>query len=162
MIPSKKLRKIISKKRKVNLEAFKWDPMLEKSIFKIIFWDGNSKSSLREIYKNGYNIGNCLLTAYYIASIIDYASICTGKVNILKGTKNAPSGDHVWIETDEYILDTTLMIKIPLDNTYAKLYKKDYSFVPNITSNNLSYSDELYAKNNFPELYYLGLYQVEE
>ncbi|MBO5477405.1 MAG: hypothetical protein J6A15_06630 [Clostridia bacterium] len=161
MIPSKSLRKIISKRRKIKLERYAWSKEFEKKIFDIVFLDGSKKTTLKEIFKNGYNIGNCLLTAHYVATILQDSSICTGKVEILKGTKNSEHGDHVWIETEDYIIDTTLMITINKSDVYAKFYKKDYTIVPNFSPADLNYECESYSKKNYPEEYFYSLYKVE-
>ena len=118
MIPSKILRLIISKNHKIKLEEFSWNKELQNKIFQIEFVDGHKKLSLKTIFKDGYNIGNCLLTSYYVSTIFENSLICTGKVEIHKRTKNSPDGDHVWIETEDNIIDTTLMIIIPKNNSF--------------------------------------------
>lgn len=160
MIPSKSLRKIISKRHKINLERCSWNKDLEKKIFNIKFIDGNTKTTLKEIFKNGYNIGNCLLTAHYVSTIIPNASICTGKVEILKGTKNSINGDHVWIKTEDYIIDTTLMIILNKHDIYTKFYNEDYTIVPNFSPSELNYETESYSKRNYPEEYFYSLYSI--
>lgn len=162
MIPSKSLRKIISKRHKIKLERSAWSKEFEKKIFNIDFIDGNKKINLKEIFKNGYNIGNCLLTAHYISTALPDSSICTGKVAILKGTKNSDQGDHVWIETEDYIIDTTLMITINKSDIYAKFYQKDYTIVPNFSPSELNYEFESYSKKNNPEEYFCNLYKIAE
>lgn len=158
MIPSKKLRRLISKKNKIQLEDFSWEKELEKKVFKILFED----MTLKDIFENGYNIGNCLLTSYYIFPIFNNASICSGKVAILKGTKNSINGDHVWIENDEYIIDTTLMIKIPLNFIYSKYYKKEYTISPTFSSADLNYDTEIYEKTTNPFKYYFDLFNIDK
>ena len=64
MIPSKRLRLIISKHHKIKLENYSWSKEFENRVYKIKFIDGYKKLSLKTIFKDGYNIGNCLLTAY--------------------------------------------------------------------------------------------------
>ncbi len=158
MIPSKKLRRLISKKNKIQLEDFSWEKELEKKVFKILFED----MTLKDIFENGYNIGNCLLTSSCIFSLLDNASICSGKVEILKGTKNSINGDHVWIETDEYIIDTTLMVKIPINSIYSKYYNKEYTISPTFSPTDLNYDKEIYEKKNNPFKYYLELYDINK
>ena len=158
MIPSKKLRRLISKKNKIQLEAFTWEKEFEKKIFKLLFED----KTLKDIFENGYNIGNCLLPSYYIFPIFNNASICSGKVEILKGTKNSINGDHVWIETDEYIIDTTLMVKIPINSIYSKYYNKEYTISPTFSPTDLNYDKEIYEKKNNPFKYYLELYDINK
>ena len=161
MLPSTMLRKIISKKMKIKLEAYAWDKDLRKSIFNIVFLDGTKKTTLGKIFKEGFNIGNCLLTSYYIATIFDNASICTGKVEILKGSKNSEDGSHVWIEVDNYIVDPTLMIKLPLDSYYAKFYNKQSTITPLVSPYDYNYSIDSYAKKHYPQKYYFDLFDIK-
>lgn len=160
MIPSKVLRLIISRNHKINLNDFSWNKELQDKIFAIKFIDGYNKISLKTIFKNGYNIGNCLLTSYYVSTIFEESLICTGKVEILKGTKNSPNGDHVWIETDEHIIDTTLMICIPKGNKYAKYYNKESDIQPHFSHDDLNYQNDIYLRKNNIEQYYLDLYKT--
>lgn len=160
MIPSKILRLTISKNHKIKLGNYSWDKELQDKIFHITFMDGNKKLSLKTIFSNGYNIGNCLLTSYYVSSIIDNSQICTGKVEILKGTKNCPNGDHVWIETQENIIDTTLMIVLPKVSKYAKYYTKESSIFPLFSSEDLNYQDDIYMRENDIENFLLNLYKT--
>lgn len=161
MIPSKFLRLIISKSHKIKLEDFAWNKELEEKIFRIKFIDGRKKISLKTIFKDGYNIGNCLLTSYYVSSILEDPLICTGKVEILKGTKNSPNGDHVWIETEDYIVDTTLMIRFPKSHRYAKYYKKDADITPNFSPEDINYQNDIYQRKNNLYEYYNSLYKIE-
>lgn len=160
MIPSKKLRRLISKKNKIQLEALAWEKELENKIFKSTFMDNKQKMSLKDVFEYGYNIGNCLLTSYYVINIFENASICSGKVEILKGTKNSKNGDHVWIEDEYYIIDTTLMIKIPKNNIYSNYYKKDSTIVPSFSSSELNYQKDMYDKKTNPFKYYLELFSI--
>lgn len=162
MIPSKYLRLIISRNHKIKLEDYSWSKEFENRIYKIKFKDGYKTLSLKTIFKDGYNIGNCLLTAYYVATIFERPLICTGKVEILKGTKNSPSGDHVWIEVDDMIIDTTLMVSIPLDSKYAKYYEKYQSITPHFTFEDLSYQEDIYEKNTSQISYFYNLYKANE
>ena len=159
MISSKILRLIISTNHKIKLEEFSWNKELQNKIFQIEFVDGHKKLSLKTIFKDGYNIGNCLLTSYYVSTIFENSLICTGTVEILTGTKNRPNGDHVWIETEDNIIDTTLMIIIPKNNKYSKYYIKDYDIRPNFSSYDLSYDNDIYFRKNNMEKYYLELFK---
>ncbi len=147
MIPSKRLRLIISKHHKIKLEDYSWSKEFENRINKIKFKDGYKTLSLKTIFKDGYNIGNCLLTAYYVSTIFERPLICTGKVEILKGTKNCPDGDHVWIEVDDMVVDTTLMVVFPIDSSLYEYYKKSGSITPHFTFDDLSYQQDIYEKN---------------
>lgn len=160
MIPSKFLRLIISKNHKIKLKNLAWNKDFELKVFRIKFIDGNKTLSLKTIFKDGYNIGNCLLTAYYVSSIIEDSLICTGKVEILKGTKNSPNGDHVWIETENEIIDTTLMIVIPKYHIYSKFYTKDAEITPKFRPEECNYQDEIYEKKQNITKYYTELYKT--
>lgn len=162
MIPSKSLRKIISKKYKVKLDCYSWNKDFEKTVFNIDFFDGHRKTTLKEIFKNGFNIGNCLLTSHYVSILFPESSICTGKVGILKGTKNSENGDHVWIEAEDYIIDTTLMITIPKKDVYATFYLKEYTIVPLFSPDELNYECESYSKKTNPYEYYCSLYRIAD
>ena len=83
MIPSIKLRKIISKKYSLDLEEYSWDRITEKSILDIKVYDESCKN-LRKVFKHGFNIGNCFITSTYIALSIPGAKLCFGKVPILE------------------------------------------------------------------------------
>lgn len=160
MIPSKFLRLIISKSHKLKLGNLAWSKEFEKKIFKIKFIDGHKELTLKTIFKDGYNIGNCLLTSFYVSSILENPLICTGKVEILKGTKNSPSGDHVWIESDNNIIDTTLMIIMPKTHPYVKYYKKDSDISTHFSPEDINYQNDInQRKNNFNE-YYINLYKI--
>ena len=161
MIPSKFLRLIISKSHKLKLGNLAWSKEFEKKIFKIKFIDGHKELTLKTIFKDGYNIGNCLLTSFYVSSILENPLICTGKVEILKGTKNSPNGDHVWIETEDYIVDTTLMIRFPKSHRYAKYYKKDADITPNFSPEDINYQNDIYQRKNNLYEYYNSLYKIE-
>lgn len=160
MIPSKRLRLIISKNHKLKLEKYSWSKELQDKIFSIKFTDVRKKLSLKTVFKNGYNIGKCLLTSYYVSTIFDDSLICTGKVEILKGTKNSPNGDHVWIETEESIIDTTLMIILSKKSKYAKLYTKEADIKPIFSHEDLNYQNEIYEHQNNIHKYYSDLYET--
>lgn len=160
MMPSEKLQLIISENHNLKLKSLIWDEELQDRIFNIKFKDGNNILSLRTIFENGYNIGNCLLTAYYVSTIFESPKICTGKTKIIKGTKNSLEGDHVWIETDTDLIDTTLMIIIPKSHKYFKLYNKESEIVPQFTAEDLNYQKEIYERENFTDKYYMELYSI--
>lgn len=162
MIPSKVLRLIISKNHKIKLKSLAWNKDFELKVFRIKFIDGNKTLSLKTIFKDGYNIGNCLLTAHYVSSLFEDSLICTGKVEILKGTKNSPNGDHVWIETENEIIDTTLMIVIPKYHIYSKFYKKEDNIIPRFRPEECNYQDEIYEKRYHTTKYYTDLYKTEK
>ncbi len=160
MVPSKVLRLIISKNHKIKLKNFAWTKKFELKIFSIEFKDGRDSYMLETIFKDGYNIGNCLLTAYYVSTVLENSLICTGKVEILKGTKNSPNGDHVWLETENEIIDTTLMITIPKNHSYSRFYHKDSKIEPKFSTEDLNYENDRYQRKTNIVEYYMNLYKT--
>ena len=66
-----------------------------------------------DMFKLGYNIGNCVGTARQLSYSYDDVDIVSGTLPILKGTLNAEKeGGHCWLETADYIIDTSLMLVI--------------------------------------------------
>lgn len=66
-----------------------------------------------DMFKLGYNIGNCVGTARQLSYSYDNVDIVSGTLPILKGTLNAEKeGGHCWLETTDYIIDTSLMLVI--------------------------------------------------
>ena len=162
MIPSVILRKIISQIYTLNLETYTWSKKLQKEIFSIKVKDTGKTFTLKEVYLNGCNIGNCLHTSCLIQNKLNTLLIVVGKVAILKGTKNSVQGDHVWLEDDYNIYDPTLMITIPKAENLAKYYIKEYNITSMLGKAELSYSDDFYLLEKDPNLYYAKLFKVEE
>lgn len=161
MIPSVVLRKIISQIYTLNLNEYAWNKELVKDIFSIKFDDAKKTMTLEEVYKNGCNIGNCLLTSFIIQTKFKNLLVVSGKVEILKGTKNSVNGDHVWLEDDEYIYDPTLMIKLPKKfKPLSSYYCKDYTISSLPLSAELSYGDEFYLLKKNANYYYSNLFKV--
>lgn len=66
-----------------------------------------------DLFIQGYNIGNCANMAMELSYSYDDVSIVSGILPVLKGTKNAEEvGGHVWLENDDTIIDTSLMLVI--------------------------------------------------
>ena len=162
MIPSIILRKIISQIYTLNLETYTWSKKLQKEIFSIKVKDTGKTFTLKEVYLNGCNIGNCLHTSCLIQNKLNTLLIVVGKVAILKGTKNSAQGDHVWLEDETNIYDPTLMIVLPKTDELAKYYIKEYSISSKLGHAELSFSDEFYLLEKNPNFYYSKLYKVEE
>lgn len=78
-----------------------------------------SYSSMYEFFKRGEHIGNCGRTSRFIGVIFDSPQYHTGNFMSLVGTKNCNDGGHAWVETKinnkNYIVDTSMMLVIPLD-----------------------------------------------
>lgn len=116
MLPSELLRMEISQKYNIELEQYKWSEEFLMSVFSIELDKSleSYASRLEEIYINGFNIGYCGLTSRYIARKFSQAKLYYGKAKLLVGTKLSPNGEHAWLVIDNFLIDTTLMICVPL------------------------------------------------
>lgn len=116
MLPSEILRNEISKKYNINLEMYAWSEEFKQQVFSTPLDELLEKnaSTLEEIYQKGFNIGNCGLTSRYIARRFDEAELFYGCAKLLIGTKNAEKGNHAWTVINDYIIDSTLMLCIPI------------------------------------------------
>ena len=117
MLPSEKLRTLISKAYNIDLEKYVWNEKLKNNIFSIpLDKDLESNANfLEEIYQHGFNIGHCGLTSRYLITKFRNAELHYGTLSLLTGTKNAPNGEHAWIVLDNLLIDTTLMICVPTE-----------------------------------------------
>ena len=116
MLNSELLRQQIAKQYNIDLESYKWNEECTNEVFSIQL-DPHLESyasTLGEIYKKGFNIGHCGLTSRYLARAFDEATLYYGKAKLLVGTKNSPNGEHAWIILNNHLIDTTLMICIPI------------------------------------------------
>lgn len=72
----------------------------------------------------GYNIGSCVFTSRTLSYSYNDVDIVTGILPVLKGTKNAEEeGRHGWLERDDEIIDTSLLLVID------KTLKKDLGYI---------------------------------
>ena len=116
MLESDTLRQQIAKQYNIDLESYKWNEEFTNEVFSIQL-DPHLESyasTLGEIYKKGFNIGHCGLTSRYLARAFDKATLYYGNAKLLVGTKNSPNGEHAWITINNHLIDTTLMICIPI------------------------------------------------
>lgn len=78
-----------------------------------------SYSNMYEFFERGEHIGNCGRTSRFMGILFENPQFHTGKMSALTGTKNCDNGIHAWIETKinnkTYIIDTSMMIVIPLE-----------------------------------------------
>lgn len=132
MLPSEKLRKEISQKYNINLEQYAWDENLKKQILSTELDQTleTNATTLKEIYERGYNIGHCGLTSRYVARTFDEATLFYGNAKILIGTKSSPNGEHAWTVINNYVIDTTLMLKIPIDTAQELGYTPQKEIAP--------------------------------
>ena len=119
LIPSEQLRHEISQAYKINLDKYAWSKEFKEKIFSIELDKDleTSASTLQEIYSHGYNIGHCGLTSRYLARTFPQARLYYGRASLLVGTKDSPNGNHAWVTIDNQLIDTTLMISVPIEQT---------------------------------------------
>ena len=122
----------ISQKYNINLENYKWNPEFLTSIFSIELNKDleTNASTLGEIYKLGFNIGHCGLTSRYIAIKYPQAILHYGIASLLIGTNSSPRGEHAWITIENFLIDPTLMICIPLDISQSLGYISKKEIAP--------------------------------
>lgn len=116
MLPSEKLRLLISKLYNIDLEKYAWTEKFKRFVFSIKLDKDleSNATTLGEIYQHGFNIGHCGLTSRYVIRNLKNSNLQYGITNILKGTKASPNGEHAWIISNNILIDTTLMICIPI------------------------------------------------
>lgn len=116
MLPSEILRIEIAQKYNIDLEQYAWSEEFKQQVFSTEL-DKDlepSADTLKEIYLHGFNIGHCGLTSRYIARKFTDADLYYGKAKLLVGTKGAPNGEHAWACINDFLIDTTLMICVPV------------------------------------------------
>ncbi len=74
-----------------------------------------SKDTFDDVFRLGYNIGDCTGSTIQYSYSLNYPMICGGELPILRGTKNSPDGRHTWISDGGKIIDTSLMLVIDED-----------------------------------------------
>ena len=89
-------------------------------------------NSFLEVFRDGANIGYCTVCAKQVSYSLDHCYICGGVLPILIGTANCVDGSHTWIESDDKIIDTTLMLV--MDKKYAQKigYIEENRYNPNL------------------------------
>ncbi len=127
MLESEELRKQIEEIYEIDLLQYAWNEEEKEDIFSIqLDKDYEDKvNTMKEVYEQGLNIGNCGLTSRYFARHIKNSDMNIGKCKLLRGTLNAPNGEHAWITLDNFVIDTTLMIMIPEEVAEKLGYQKE-------------------------------------
>ena len=117
MLPSEELRLEIEKKYDIDLKQYAWSEELKQQIFSIPLDKSleTNADNLGEIYTHGFNIGHCGLTSRYVARGFNEATLHYGKAALLVGTKSSPNGEHAWTILNDKVIDTTLMICVPIE-----------------------------------------------
>lgn len=173
MYPCLLLRDMISEKYGIDLSQYAWSQEFtdlvmsiqldynfentEYNVGRMNLSTGNLLRSLKDVYEKGLNIGNCALTARYLLfhpSIVGAnAFLHRGTCSLISGTKNAGiKGNHAWCESDGYVIDTTLMLCIPVSdaiklgyNTTSVLARPFFPRVGKYDIKSRSYCDEVEA-----------------
>lgn len=99
-----------------------------------------------DMFVLGYNIGNCAGTARQLSYSYNDVDIVSGILPSLKGTLNAEKeGGHVWLENQNYIIDTSLMLVIDLS------LKDDFGYIEEqrLTSLQLTSSPNYMSRKEF-------------
>lgn len=89
-------------------------------------------NSFLDVLKDGYNQGYCTVASKQVSYSLNNCYICGGTLPILSGTINCPDGSHTWIEQDDWIIDTTLMlfIKAKVKNKFG--YNEENRYNPTV------------------------------
>lgn len=117
MLPSEELRKAIEETYNINLQQYAWSEEFKQEIMSIQLdpiYEKKAKT-LDEIYQLGFNIGHCGLTSRYVAINYSTATLYYGNAKLLVGTEAAPNGEHAWTVINGHLIDTTLMLCIPIE-----------------------------------------------
>ncbi len=116
MLPSEELRKYIAEKIGKDLDIYSWNYPFTQFVFSIHLDEDYERKVhyLSKVYKLGFNIGHCGLTSRYLVMSIPHTDLFYGKFPALAGTKNSPAGGHAWAVCGDFVLDTTLMLAIPI------------------------------------------------
>lgn len=153
MLPSEKLRNEIEKKYNINLQQYAWSEELKQEIFSTQLdktLEANA-DTLKEIYEYGFNIGHCGLTSRYVCRQFCNATLFYGKAKLLIGTDSSPNGEHAWTILNNYLIDTTLMIAIPIEKVKELGYTKEREIAPfsaRVLSEYDTYDTEFKNQNN--------------
>lgn len=155
MLPAEKLRLLISSTYNVDLEKYAWSEDLKVFIFSIKLdkMFEPTLDTLGEVYNLGLNIGHCGLTSRYFIRNIKKAELHYGTMSLLIGTKNSPTGKHVWAAINDFLIDPTLMICIPLDKIAELGYDSKKVIAKEndtILSEYDTFENELWNYNNNP------------
>ena len=158
MLPSEKLREIISKRIDIDLNQYAWNMDFKTFIFSIELekYLEDKVSYLDEVFKLGLNIGHCGLTAKYLVVNIPNAELYYGKLPALTGTKNSPTGGHAWVVFDNFVIDTSLMISLSVQKAKELGYIFEKRIDPRsarIFSEYDLFSNELFHYQKDPEAF---------
>ena len=99
-----------------------------------------------DMFVFGYNIGNCIGASRQLSYSYRNVDIVSGVLPMIKGTLNAEEeGGHGWLETPDYVIDTSLML------VFDKSLKEDLGYIEEqrITSSQLRKDQSYQARKDF-------------
>ena len=102
--------------------------------------------TFEDMFLLGLNIGNCGGASRQLSYSYDDVDIVSGILPMLKGTLNAEKeGGHIWLETRDKIIDTTLMLIID------KSLKQELGYIEQerLTSDKLKTMQNYQARKEF-------------
>lgn len=132
MLPSEELRNEIEKIYGINLNQYAWSKELKQEIFSTELdpYIETNASTLKEIFEHGFNIGHCGLTSRYVCRKFENATLFYGQAKLLVGTDSSPNGEHAWTILNNHLIDTTLMISIPINKINELGYITESEIAP--------------------------------
>lgn len=167
MLPSEKLRMLIAKTYNIDLEKYAWNEDFKNFILSILL-DEDYEETLRtmqEVYEKGFNIGHCGLTSRYLVINFEDAELHYGTCSLLKGTKSSPKGSHAWTIINNILIDTTLMISIPVEkmseygySTQKVIAKESACILPEYDA----FSNEIYSLEKNKEEFENELFKISK
>ena len=119
-----------------------WDKIKEQNYISNI----DNVNSFYDMFSLGYNKGNCVGMSMQLSYSYDNVDIVSGTLPILKGTLNAEKeGGHCWLETNNSIIDTSLLLVI--DKSLKDIM--GYNEEQRITARELKISNRYQARKEF-------------
>lgn len=146
MLPSEILRYNISKELGYDLTRFAWRRDLRKEILETnLDLDLETYfSTLEDIFSQGLNVNNNILTCKYLSRCLPDAQVCIGFFIPVAGHGCSGRGEHAWLIMDDYVIDPTLMVEIPVE--IAKCIGYDFRFILNKQSSTIISPEEHFIK----------------
>lgn len=167
MMPSEILREIVSKRINIDLNQYAWSEDLKNFVLGIELDDmyEDFVFNMSDVYEHGFNIGHCGLTSRYLVRNIEDSDLIRGIFPGLIGTKRSEKGGHAWVMKKGFVIDTTLMIMLPINKAKEIGYQFERQVARSsakILSEYELFSHEYrHFKRDYPE-YAVGLYRIAE
>lgn len=146
VLPSEILRYNISKEIGYDLTRFAWRRDLRKEILETnLDLDLETYfSTMEDIFEQGLNVTSNILTCKYISRCLPDAQVCIGFFIPVAGYGCSTRGEHAWLIMDDYVIDPTLMVEIPIE--IAKCIGYDFKFMLNKQSSTVISPGECYLR----------------